>query len=229
MRSVRPAADQESRVVEDRGGLTVDLIRAVLAANPGLDKRSLRRALSDLGVVADTSTLNMFLYGHETQFEWQPGPGTSRLWYVRDAPRAHIEAPPRRPGSTSAALGPTPLDLYPWQRRALAAWRRARSRGVVEAVTGAGKTRLALQAILEASSEGRKVAVIVPTIELARQWERGASRHRRRLALGLRYSGSVEASVRAPFLGLAGGLAVAPKGEEGFPNRSGLDCPLCRL
>ncbi len=63
-------------------------------------------------------------------------------------------------------------DLYAWQEEALAAWDEDGRQGVVEAVTGAGKTRLALQAIGEALEEGRKSLVVVPTVELVRQWRR---------------------------------------------------------
>ncbi len=144
-----------------RPELTVTVVRDVLSAHPGLDKRQLLFSLRARGVDgADTSALNSFLYRHSAEFEWRPGPGVARLWHVRGAP-----------GSTP------PLEFYPWQRRALEAWRLRGSRGVVEAVTGAGKTRLALQAILEAIAEGRKTAVVVPTIELVRQWNREIAAH----------------------------------------------------
>ena len=64
------------------------------------------------------------------------------------------------------------LELYRWQREALEAWVAAGRRGVVEAVTGAGKTRLALAVVAEALARGRKVAVLVPGLELLRQWHR---------------------------------------------------------
>jgi RNA polymerase primary sigma factor len=61
-------------------------------------------------------------------------------------------------------------SLYPWQREALAAWRANNRRGIVEAVTGAGKTRLGLAAAAESLNLGERVAIIVPRIELERQW-----------------------------------------------------------
>lgn len=154
-----------------RGELTVAVVREILLANPGLDKRQLLAALRARGnAVADTSALNSFLY-RQADLEWRPGSGVSRLWHVKGAP---VGQPPKAPGPPPPPPRPdvNALDLYPWQRRALAAWRKNGSRGVVEAVTGAGKTRLALQAVLEAAADGRKTAIIVPTIELARQWER---------------------------------------------------------
>lgn len=63
------------------------------------------------------------------------------------------------------------MKLYPWQREALDAWRAAGHRGVVEAVTGAGKTRVALCAIIDALADPRaRAAVLVPTTTLAAQW-----------------------------------------------------------
>ena len=67
-------------------------------------------------------------------------------------------------GSTSA--------LYPWQRAALAAWIANKHRGVVEAVTGSGKTRVGLQAVAMRLAAGGKTMVIVPSKELLHQWVR---------------------------------------------------------
>ncbi|MCC5949072.1 MAG: DEAD/DEAH box helicase family protein, partial [Nitriliruptoraceae bacterium] len=65
----------------------------------------------------------------------------------------------------------TELDLRPWQVRALAAWSTT-CRGVVEAVTGTGKTRLALAAVRSVVDAGGRALVLVPTLELLEQWVR---------------------------------------------------------
>jgi RNA polymerase primary sigma factor len=62
------------------------------------------------------------------------------------------------------------INLYEWQQRALESWQRNGFRGVVEAVTGGGKTRLAIGAIQSHLLMGWKVLVLVPTIELMQQW-----------------------------------------------------------
>lgn len=72
--------------------------------------------------------------------------------------------------SAPALVSTESIDLYPWQRRALQAWRRAGYRGVVQAVTGAGKTRVGVAAIAEALADGRRAVVIVPTLVLVKQW-----------------------------------------------------------
>lgn len=57
-------------------------------------------------------------------------------------------------------------ELYEWQRQALRAWSAQQYRGVIEAVTGAGKTRVGIAAIAQALRLGMKVTVLVPTSEL---------------------------------------------------------------
>lgn len=59
-------------------------------------------------------------------------------------------------------------QLRPYQEEAFRSWLRRR-RGVVVMPTGAGKTYVAIKAIAEV---GQAALVVVPTIELLRQWER---------------------------------------------------------
>ncbi len=59
------------------------------------------------------------------------------------------------------------MEPRPYQREALAAWRRAELRGVVVLPTGAGKTAVAVSAIERA---GRSTLVVVPTLALLKQW-----------------------------------------------------------
>src|SRR5205807_1440288 len=78
------------------------------------------------------------------------------------------------------ALEPRPrLALTPreYQEEALSAWVEARGRGTVVLPTGAGKTVLALMAIARA---GVRPLIVVPTIELLKQWS-GALRQQLRL------------------------------------------------
>lgn len=62
------------------------------------------------------------------------------------------------------------FNLRDWQIDAFATWVAKGCRGVVEAVTGAGKTRLALAAAKVCIHQGGRVLVLVPTLELQRQW-----------------------------------------------------------
>ena len=104
---------------------------------------------------ATTSEVNSILYGIK-DIEWRPGLGEQRLWFPKSQP-------------------PTPeltnLKLYPWQQRALRAWQARHHRGVIEAVTGAGKTRVAIAAAAEVLSMGGGVVIVVPSKDLMRQWK----------------------------------------------------------
>ena len=55
----------------------------------------------------------------------------------------------------------------PFQVEALAAWEKARGRGVVVLPTGAGKSHVALMAI---DARRRAALVVAPTLDLVRQW-----------------------------------------------------------
>lgn len=61
--------------------------------------------------------------------------------------------------------------LHAWQIEAIAKWRSGHRRGVIEAVTGAGKSLVGVEAAREAINDGRSTLLLVPGIELLRQWE----------------------------------------------------------
>lgn len=61
-------------------------------------------------------------------------------------------------------------ELYRWQLDALVSWLRCGRRGVVEAVTGSGKTDVAIAAAADALRRGRFVLVVVPSRVLMEQW-----------------------------------------------------------
>lgn len=75
-----------------------------------------------------------------------------------------------REHASNPALGGELPPLRPWQTKALAAWRIAGGRGIIDAVTGAGKTRLAIEAIRGHLEEGGRVLVLVPSVVLLNQW-----------------------------------------------------------
>ena len=67
----------------------------------------------------------------------------------------------------------TDYELRAYQREALDAWHDAGDRGVIELPTGAGKTVIAIRAIVEL---GVPTLVVVPTVDLLDQWQRELSR-----------------------------------------------------
>ncbi|HEX6797124.1 MAG TPA: DEAD/DEAH box helicase [Ktedonobacterales bacterium] len=87
-------------------------------------------------------------------------------------PDALLPAAERR--APFALPEPVRLDLTPrdYQREAVDAWLRANGRGIVVLPTGAGKTVVAFEAIARL---GVRTLVVVPTIDLLRQWRGGLS------------------------------------------------------
>jgi len=60
--------------------------------------------------------------------------------------------------------------LRDWQKEAFEKWVSSGYRAIVEAVTGTGKTHVGLAATLDSVSRGRQVLVVVPSIDLLKQW-----------------------------------------------------------
>jgi superfamily II DNA or RNA helicase len=62
---------------------------------------------------------------------------------------------------------------YQWQEKALGAWEEAGRRGIIEAVTGTGKTHVGIKAIKNTQTSAYRVLplIVVPTIPIMLQWE----------------------------------------------------------
>lgn len=146
-----------------------DLIARELSETPGQSGFGLAKRLALPGI--GERAINEVLLDNERLFRYEQGSGGIRLWYAkRHAPSPQRSAAPR-PAVATIGRPVAALELYDWQQRALDAWRLDRWRGVVEAVTGAGKTHVALQAIRDAIDDGLAACVLIPTLELQQQWE----------------------------------------------------------
>jgi len=146
-------------------------VAAVLAASPGCTSGELRDFLRAQGRVSiTTADVASVLRSHPARFRCDCSE-PSRWW---PAP-----APSPGPGSAPSATvtGPNLPPLHAWQAEALAAWRRRGGRGVVEAVTGTGKTMVGIAAAADELAGGGQVCVLVPTTELLRQWHQALGRH----------------------------------------------------
>jgi len=92
------------------------------------------------------------------------------------------DAPSSGPSSGAAATIVDParpldgLELRDWQVHAFAAWANAGCQGVVEAVTGAGKTRLAIASVRACLARDGRALVLAPTLDLVEQWRREVHR-----------------------------------------------------
>ena len=74
-------------------------------------------------------------------------------------------------GDSSGRWGGGPgHSLRAWQSEALDAWAAHGRHGVVEAVTGTGKSRVGIEAIREAIRDGYATLLCVPTVDLVDQW-----------------------------------------------------------
>ena len=87
-------------------------------------------------------------------------------WQLAPEDLAASEARPSIPGTNW--FGP---PLFLWQEEALAAWRMRARRGVIEAVTGTGKTMVGVAAAVEELARGGQACVLVPSRDLMYQWQ----------------------------------------------------------
>ncbi len=105
--------------------------------------------------------------------------------------------------------------LYEWQAEALEAWEKAGRRGIVEAVTGAGKSLVGVEAVRRhMSTGGASALVVVPTRPLVKQWVRTFAALAPELRVG-RFLGGTKDSFRTTDVIVAtiqslSGLSVPP-------------------
>ncbi|MDQ3384541.1 MAG: DEAD/DEAH box helicase [Actinomycetota bacterium] len=138
----------------------LDEVSEVLATGTGHTAAEVRDALRAQGRVSITAAdVERVLVSHRGWF--QRDSGEPPRWWPAGAPRSRRDTP-----STFAVMP----GLYAWQTEALEAWRRQGRRGVVEAVTGTGKTMVGVAAVAEELAAGGQACVLVPTRELLGQW-----------------------------------------------------------
>ncbi len=154
----------------------VDEVARVLEQAPGRSAREVRDALRAGGRVSVTvADVARLLDRFPARFR-ADDTDRARWWPVerRAAGRGGVE--PRREPCTPTGWSGSPAP-YRWQVEALAAWRRQGGRGVIEAVTGTGKTMLGVATARVELSGGGQVCVLVPTTELLRQWRGVLAEH----------------------------------------------------
>ena len=136
---------------------TPELLRAVRArGGQGVSRAALERALHADPACVGVEELGRTRWRLDPDLAAvEPPVAASTVAVDRDASRAGLDA----------------LELRDWQASALAAW-SGPGRGVVEAVTGSGKTRLALAAVRLVVERGGVALILVPTLGLQDQWVR---------------------------------------------------------
>lgn len=204
----RQAAPAAPRPTARSADPVVEAISGILGRTPNLTKRDIARKLRTLGISADPSAINSKLYRHEGRLfakdvstlpRWRLIGAAPVAPTIQPAPRRQPAVPTPVAPAPAAALNPAawpPISLYDWQRQALDAWEAEGRRGIVEAVTGTGKTRVGMMAIREALATGGFVHVLVPTIDLQEQWCRELEKLLPGLSIGRRGNDRADAFPR---------------------------------
>ncbi len=142
--------------------MLVDEVAEVLTAAPGLTSSEVAERIGR----PSERDVSFALFSAHGRFRC--GRGHPARWWLAGEPSRG--ARPARAGPVATDVAPSALRLYPWQAEALRSWERAGRRGVIEAVTGTGKTMVGVAAACAELRRRGQVLVLVPTIELAHQW-----------------------------------------------------------
>ena len=150
-------ADDISEVLEQRPGLTAAEIATVLfTARPDAHRGQ------------DVQAITLALFSGHQRFRCDCS--LPQRWSLAGSDPATVAPATQFANGRTAAFDRS--RLYAWQRDALDSWATAHHRGVVEAVTGSGKTMLGVAAAADELARRGQVLVIVPTVELMHQWHR---------------------------------------------------------
>lgn len=142
-------------------------VAAALASRPGQTPTQVRDLLRASGRVSvTTGDVATVLRTYPGRF--RPDQAEPQRWWPADGLGPTAKAP--------VGPGATLPQLYAWQAEALEAWRGQGHRGVVEAVTGTGKTMVGIAAAVGELARRGQVCVLVPTAELLGQWHRQLAR-----------------------------------------------------
>ena len=152
--------------------MLADDVAAILATTPGLSVAELAtltnapspRAVA-LALCADHGRFRT-----ERRGDGGGERGSSPRWWLATPPSLGVRVDPAAPSLRAPSTPRGLIGLYAWQVDALEAWRRAGRRGVVEAVTGTGKTMVGIAATVAELDRRGQVLVLVPTVELQQQW-----------------------------------------------------------
>jgi len=148
-----------------------DALASAVADHPGSTAAELSVALRTAGHDADEETVHRHLHAAHGRFRCDATP--ARWWLAGAEPGRHraVNGEHRAAERSVAVPGVgRARSLYAWQAEALAAWEQRGKRGVVEAVTGTGKTMVGVAAVIDQLHARGQALVLVPTRELQHQW-----------------------------------------------------------
>jgi RNA polymerase primary sigma factor len=138
-----------------------DAIVEILRRSHGMPVGHLQRHLSDRGRSITVPRLTRLLLADPMRFR---ATDRERLTWALQPDRVEADVRPR----TFRDRTPTPRE---WQSTALSQWAASGHRGIVQAITGAGKTLVGIIAVRDAAAAGMRSLVLVPTTPLIGQWE----------------------------------------------------------
>lgn len=192
-------------------------LKEMVGKSPGLTAREYSKKLQVAGLInAHRSSVNSTFYRNLRIFAKDDSyiPRWSLL--RRDGQIiARSENSPRRKRKPNGGI-----ELYAWQKEALSRWKEQDYLGVVEAVTGAGKSLIGINAAIEQIERGGFVLIIVPTLELLGQWERIVKEFMPGRSIGI-FGGGSQATFRE-YSVIVSTVHAARKWEMFPPNRNGL-------
>jgi RNA polymerase primary sigma factor len=161
-------------------------ISAILNAQPGLTNSQIQSLLASKGIKegrfkisrGNIRELKKELRGISPS-KATSGSTSSKRPATRPSPKAKTSASSKKRRTNKVSKpsgGATQPKPYKWQVDALAKWKAAKHVGVVQAITGAGKSRVGLEAAISITKAGGAAILLVPTSLLADQWLQDATR-----------------------------------------------------
>ncbi len=157
--------------VKERVKIFKHIVHA-LNKQPNMNKYQLKESLLAEDMNYSTSAINSILYSNRSIFSKSDNnPPLWNLTFHATDLFKNLLVPSETIYSSSLKLkyyqGHNPRT---WQIEAFNAWKSRGYRGIIEAVTGTGKTLVGVLAAAEAVQRGLDVLIIVPGIELLNQW-----------------------------------------------------------
>jgi RNA polymerase primary sigma factor len=146
-------------------------ILLLLASQPHKNKHEIRSSLELMDLHYSTSQINSVLYSYLSLLT--KSDDILPYWDLRPEVQNFLEIYLQ---STIKQYSENGLLYYrghkprAWQNEALSNWQQQGRRGVIEAVTGTGKTTVGILAAADAMQQGHDVLIIVPGLDLLTQW-----------------------------------------------------------
>src|SRR5690349_14375298 len=132
----------------------VGLLERIVERRPGRTAAQLVRRIERRWITGLTESFVVELLDRSERFI-KPAEARPRWYVARIRRRRRVEAPVAAPPANLVEIEPSfsldntvrpSLRLYAWQDEALRAWDAAGRRGIIQAVTGTGKTVVAIAA-----------------------------------------------------------------------------------